>query len=173
MVDTKARARKQVGGKTASKGTAIAGGSGGSGRWRPRGRGRGSREVEEDPKGSSLNYSPSPPEDGKGEGVGGEGADPRLVEIAKAYASEPGVSMGKLFASVGLRVRGKIFAMVVRDRLVVKLPKARVDELVARGMAERFDPGHGRLMKEWAVFGGKKPTWASLAREAFEYVGSL
>jgi hypothetical protein len=85
-----------------------------------------------------------------------EEADPRLVEIAKAYASDPTVSMGKLFASVGLRVHGKIFAMVVRDRLVV-----------------RFDPGHGRLMKEWAVFGGKKPTWASLAREAFEYVGSL
>ncbi len=100
-------------------------------------------------------------------------ADPRLAEIAKAYASDPAVSMGKLFASVGLRVNGKIFAMVVRDRLVVKLPKARVDDLVAHGVAERFDPGHGRLMKEWAVFGGKKPTWASLAREAFEYVGSL
>jgi hypothetical protein len=100
-------------------------------------------------------------------------ADPRLVEIAKAYASDPTVSMGKLFASVGLRVHGKIFAMVVRDQLVVKLPKARVDDLVARGVAERFDPGHGRLMKEWAVFGGKKPTWASLAREAFEYVSQL
>src|SRR6516225_7859094 len=76
-------------------------------------------------------------------GTEGAEADPRLVEIAKAYVSDPTVSVGKLFASVGLRVRGKIFAMVVRDRLVVKLPKARVDELVARGMAERFDPGHG------------------------------
>jgi hypothetical protein len=33
---------------------------------------------------------------------------------------------------------------------VVKPPKARVDVLVAFSRAERFDPGHGRLMKEWA-----------------------
>jgi len=29
------------------------------------------------------------------------------------------------------------------------------------------------LDKEWAVFAGAKPTWASIAREAFEYVGGL
>ncbi len=99
------------------------------------------------------------------------GADPRLVEIAKNYRSDPRVTLGKLFASVGLRVDNKIFAMVSRGRLVVKLPKARVDEFVAQGVAERFDPGHGRIMKEWAVFAGTKPSWASLAREAYRYVG--
>ena len=100
-------------------------------------------------------------------------ADPRLVAIAKAYASDTRVTMGKSFSSIGLRVDGKIFAMVVRDRLVVKLPKARVDALVASGVAERFEPGPGRVMKEWAVFAGTKPSWASLARESFEYVGSI
>jgi hypothetical protein len=101
-----------------------------------------------------------------------EGAvDPRLGEIARGYRGDPRVTLGKLFASVGLRVDNKIFAMVSRGRLVVKLPKGRVDELVARGVAERFDPGHGRIMKEWAVFEGTRPSWASLAREAYEYVG--
>jgi TfoX/Sxy family transcriptional regulator of competence genes len=100
-------------------------------------------------------------------------ADPRLLEIAKAYKSDKRVTMGKLFASVGLRVNDKIFAMVVRGNLVVKLPKARVDEFVERGVATRFETGPGRVMKEWAVFAGTKPAWASLAREAYEFVGSL
>ena len=58
----------------------------------------------------------------------------------------------KRFGSSELKVRNKIFAMLVRERLVVKLPKSRVDTLVASGNGERFDPRHdGRLMKEWLV----------------------
>jgi hypothetical protein len=38
----------------------------------------------------------------------------------------------------------------VKDELVVKLPRERVDELVESGKGKRFDPGSGRLMKEWA-----------------------
>jgi len=43
-----------------------------------------------------------------------------------------------------LSVNGKIFAMLVRGKLVVKLPKQRVDELVAARVGTYFDPGHGR-----------------------------
>ena len=39
--------------------------------------------------------------------------------------------------------------MLVKGRLVVKLPQDRVDELLAAGAGDRFDPGHGRLMREW------------------------
>ncbi len=52
----------------------------------------------------------------------------------------------------------------------MKLPRKRVDELIARGVGERFDPGHGRLQKEWLVVYGDE--WQPLAREALEYVGS-
>lgn len=102
-----------------------------------------------------------------------EAADPRLVKIAQAYRGDPRVTLGKSFSSVGLRVDNKIFAMVNRGRLVVKLPKDRVDELVSLGVATRFEPGPGRVMKEWAVFAGTKPSWASLAREAYKYVSGL
>ena len=98
-------------------------------------------------------------------------ADPRLARIAKAYASDPRVTTGKLFSSVGLNVNGKIFAMVVRGHLVVKLPKARVDELVDRGDGQRFEPGPGRVMKEWLTFTGAESRWDGLAREAYEFVG--
>jgi len=61
--------------------------------------------------------------------------------------------------------------MLVEDRLVVKLRRRRVDELVDASTGERFDPGHGRLMKEWlAVHPTSEGTWRSLTREALEFV---
>lgn len=97
--------------------------------------------------------------------------DPRLERIAKNYLTEPRVSLGKLFASLGLQVDGKIFAMVVRGKLVLKLPKPRVDELVAKKAGTYFDPGHGRPMKEWISMSAAKPDPLTLAREAFAFVG--
>ena len=68
----------------------------------------------------------------------------------------------------------KIFAMLVKGKLVVKLPKPRVDALVASGDGERFDPRHdGRLMKEWlSVEPTSEEEWLPLAREAMEFVAS-
>ena len=52
----------------------------------------------------------------------------------------------------------------------MKLPAERVDELIAARIGERFDPGHGRLMKEWLAVGvARKATWMKLALEALEY----
>jgi hypothetical protein len=74
------------------------------------------------------------------------------------------------FGAGALKVDGRIFAMLSRDRLVVKLPRARVDELLAAGRGERFDPGHGRLMREWLhLFEGEGDDWESLAREALAF----
>lgn len=80
----------------------------------------------------------------------------------------------RTFGSSALRVHKKIFAMLVKGRLVVKLPKPRVDALVASGDGERFDPrGDGRLMKEWVVVEpAAKEDWLALAREAMEFVGA-
>lgn len=69
----------------------------------------------------------------------------------------------------------KIFAMLGRDgELVVKLPKERVDELVASGAGARFDPRHdGRLMKEWVtVPATRRRAWESLVAEALAFVRS-
>jgi hypothetical protein len=38
---------------------------------------------------------------------------------------------------------------VVGSLLGVQLPLDPVDELLAAGAGDRFDPGHGRLMREW------------------------
>lgn len=57
-----------------------------------------------------------------------------------------------------------------KGRFVVKLPKARVDELVAAATGVHFDPGHGRLMKEWLEMKGHEQLWLGLAKEAREFV---
>ncbi len=89
------------------------------------------------------------------------------------YAGE-GPQTKKRFGATELKVGGKIFAMLVRDRLVVKLPQARVAALVAAGTGERFDPRHdGRLMKEWLVIApSATEQWQSLAEEALAFVGA-
>jgi len=77
----------------------------------------------------------------------------------------------RAFGSTSLKTNGKIFAMLVNERLVVKLDRRRVDVLVASGDGERFDPGHGRLMKEWlAIASASDDVWLSLAMEAEAFV---
>ena len=61
--------------------------------------------------------------------------------------------------------------MLVHDRLVVKLPAKRVAELVASGVGRQFDPGHGRLQREWLdVDGGDLEAWMALATESEAFV---
>jgi TfoX/Sxy family transcriptional regulator of competence genes len=91
--------------------------------------------------------------------------------VIQAFARDRRVTSGKMMASLGLRVGGKIFAMLVRGDLVVKLPRERVAALVAAGRGQAFDPRHdGRLMKEWLVFEDDDPSWVDLAREAHAFV---
>jgi len=100
--------------------------------------------------------------------------DAQMTAIAAALADQPDVSYGgQGFGSGALKVKGKIFAMrSSQGAFVVKLPRARVDELVAAGIGSRFDPGKGTLMKEWFVpDGGTQVALTRLAREALAYVG--
>lgn len=103
----------------------------------------------------------------------------RFAALAKTLAGEPGVDVGqgakKGFGSSALKVNGKIFAMVsAADEFVVKLPHARVQELEASGVGKKFDPGHGRLMKEWLALNAEATRhWPVLAREALRFVGSV
>ena len=104
--------------------------------------------------------------------------DERYAAVVASLTENPDVSFGSAggrgFGSAALKVNGQIFAMLSSDeRLVVKLPRQRVDALVAAGEGERFDPGHGRLMKEWlSLHPATEADWLHLAREAMGFVGS-
>jgi TfoX/Sxy family transcriptional regulator of competence genes len=93
---------------------------------------------------------------------------------ARLLEEDPSLGQGRMFNAVGLKTGGKFFAMVVKDELVVKLPAERIDELIAEGEGRRFDPGHGRLMKEWATLRpADEESCRAYAIEARDFVGSL
>jgi hypothetical protein len=97
--------------------------------------------------------------------------DPAFSSIVKAMSKQRGVTFGgKGFGSSALKADGKIFAMLSsQGEFVVKLSKARVDELVESGVGERFDPGRGRPMKEWLAVDAPKKRWLALAKEALAF----
>ena len=95
--------------------------------------------------------------------------------IMQRSLDDPDVNEGTGFgATPGLRVGSKIFAMLANGDLVVKLPRDRVDELVASGIGARFDPRRdGRLMKEWATIPVQHSRrWGRLADEALQFVSN-
>jgi hypothetical protein len=97
-----------------------------------------------------------------------------FASIAESELAMPGVTSGTGFGrSDGLRISGKIFAMLVRGELVVKLPRDRVEDLTASGVGHQFDPGHGRLMKEWvSITPNAGRRWRGLVEEARAFVES-
>ena len=107
--------------------------------------------------------------------MAGEERFARLVDVmlrrSELTYGSAGPGPERAFGSTSLKTNGKIFAMLVKDRLVVKLVRRRVDALVASGDGERFDPGHGRLMKEWfALASGSDDDWLALATESEAFV---
>lgn len=98
--------------------------------------------------------------------------DRRFAKCIAEFRRATQAGLPGRFGSTGLRVNGKIFAMAAQGTLVVKLPRPRVDELVESGRGERFDPGHGRVMREWFVVTSSNLAWVELTREAHAYVAS-
>ena len=95
---------------------------------------------------------------------------PAFARVIAALSGAEGVACGRVFASTALQVNGKIFAMFARGALVVKLPRARVEAIVASGRGGPFDAGKGRPMKEWVSVPGGEEGWVELAREALRFV---
>lgn len=103
----------------------------------------------------------------------------RFDDVAAAFQGRPNVGLPQptpassaRFGSPALKVAGKIFAMLVRGELVVKLPKARVDELVKSGAGRPFGTGAGRVLREWVSIPlDSAADWHALAAEAHGFVG--
>jgi hypothetical protein len=109
-------------------------------------------------------------------GAGGGAPEDRFSDLVDELAGTAGVTPprgGSGFGRNALRFQNKIFAMLVRGRLVLKLPAGRVDELVAAGDGTRFDGNKGIPMKEWISLGPEsKLAWLPLAREAMTFAGT-
>ncbi|HEY6688128.1 MAG TPA: hypothetical protein VI094_18185 [Propionibacteriaceae bacterium] len=93
--------------------------------------------------------------------------------LCDEYAGVSGVTVpagGSGFGSNAIKINKSIFAMLVNDRLVVKLPAARVAELIAARDGLRFDAGKGKPMKEWVGLTVDDATARQLVAEAMTFV---
>ena len=79
------------------------------------------------------------------------------------------VTRGKMFGSEGLRTGTKYFAIWWHDQLVVKLPPARLTEVVEACDGQVFEPMPGRTMNGWLLLQGSAE-WDPLVAEARAHV---
>jgi TfoX/Sxy family transcriptional regulator of competence genes len=100
----------------------------------------------------------------------GSGADETWRDLTgRLLASDPRIALKHAFSSPGLRFDDKIFAMLVKGELVVKLAAGRCEELASDGRCRPFTMGR-REMREWAVIGPEREfEWDALADEALAY----
>lgn len=98
-----------------------------------------------------------------------------FTSIVQKMLKERGVTQAKMFGASGLKIGRKMFVMSVKGELIIKLPKERVNILIASKQGKHFYHifDKSRLMKEWVSIGYKyKSNWFKLAREAKDFVAS-
>ena len=102
--------------------------------------------------------------------------DQRYEDLVDALMGIDGVTPprgGGGFGRSALRYDGKIFAMLVRGRLVLKLPSGRVAALIRSGNGAAFDANKGTPMREWlSLDPGSDLDWLPLASEALDFARS-
>ena len=97
----------------------------------------------------------------------------KYEDLLDAFNDTDGVTLpagGSGFGRSAMRYRHKIFAMLVRGHLVVKLPENRVAGLVTAGHGARFDANKGTPMREWlSLDPDSSLDWRQLAGEALTF----
>lgn len=76
-------------------------------------------------------------------------ADTFAAVRERVLALHPGDEEGRMLHSTGLRTGGKFYAFASGADVIVKVPAARVAELVASGEGSPCETRPGRPMREW------------------------
>jgi hypothetical protein len=96
----------------------------------------------------------------------------RFWDLAEPLLAQPAVERSTMMGLPCLRIHGAFFASCDSRTgdLLVKLPEARVDQLVDAGRAQPFAPA-GRRFREWAAVAPERSrTWKRLLDEALAFV---
>ncbi|QEE16992.1 hypothetical protein DSAG12_02824 [Promethearchaeum syntrophicum] len=74
-----------------------------------------------------------------------------------------------------LKIKKKMFAMLNKEgNFVIKLPKDRVNELLRIKEGKPYDPGNGKIMKEWVIIPVEfSDKWINYTKEAKKFAESL
>jgi TfoX/Sxy family transcriptional regulator of competence genes len=103
-------------------------------------------------------------------------AQERLDRLAEAdYLQRPDVTWSRMFGTVGLGVRGKIFGVAVHTGgLMVKISEASAEKRIAAGEVTHMVM-RGREMREWVVVpnSASDDRWKELLDEAYTYLDEI
>ena len=109
--------------------------------------------------------SPSPPESG------GDDARDLYDELTDDLLYDPAIGRATMMGYPCVRLAGKFLASFddKARRLVVKLPRERVTELVDNGDGDPFAPA-GKVFREWvSIPTVNRDLWATVLAEAVEF----
>ena len=83
------------------------------------------------------------------------------------FADVDGVTVNAGRGAQGLKVGSKMIAMFGKGDLLLKLPPERVQAHIAAGRGLPYDPGTGKVLKNYLVVpAAKKRSWIRLCEEA-------
>ena len=92
--------------------------------------------------------------------------------IGELQLEDPRVEEGTIMGGRCVRVAGEFLGLVdfKGSGMVVKLPRARVGELIEQGHGQPFAPA-GKVFKEWVSIPTRdRRRWRSLLREGIAFV---
>jgi hypothetical protein len=91
--------------------------------------------------------------------------------VVEQLLADPSVIEGQMMGMPALKAHGKMFGGCFEGKLVVKIGRERVQELIDAGRAHPFDPsGRGRPMNDWAQVPEPDEDWLTLACEAHRLI---
>jgi TfoX/Sxy family transcriptional regulator of competence genes len=102
-----------------------------------------------------------------------EAARKLFDQLAAEHLRRPEVSRRRMFGRDGLNVEGRFFAFLNRDQLVVKLPPARAEALIA--VAAAFPTDLSPTMRRWVSVpmsssAAGEARWRQLMADAYAHV---
>ena len=89
------------------------------------------------------------------------------ASVKAHFQDVPGVTVNSGRGAQGLKVGNKMFAMFLKGDLLLKLPPDRVETLISSGRGLPYDPGTGKVMKNYVLIpAARKRSWIKLCEEA-------
>lgn len=100
-----------------------------------------------------------------------EAAESSFEGLAVVQSGHAGVERRRMFGREGLKINGKFFAFLDADRLLLKLPKAKRDALLAEGHATSA-VSVSPTMNKWVAipYASRAADWEALTDVARQFV---
>lgn len=97
-----------------------------------------------------------------------------FTEVKEHFSQVDRVTVNAGKGAQGMKYGGKMFVMFFKGQLIVQLPPARVNELIASGEGLPHDPGTGKPMKNRLIIPDtEKEKWIAFCEESLRHVSGM